>query len=199
MRRNEKIVYKVTNKVNNKSYIGWCVDFKERKARHLNAVKRGVETHFYNAIRKYGEANFDWVIVYENLQSVDECKLKEKELIKKYDSYDNGYNSTLGGDGGDTFSKLSEERKILFKMKCSENSAKIWKGKKLSAKHIENLKNADRSEQYVPVIQLELSGDVIKEWASIKEASIGLGISNHISAVCKGNRKTCGGFIWKYK
>lgn len=171
-RRRDKIVYKVVNKINKKIYIGWCIDFKERKARHLNEVKKGTKSHFYNAIRKYGKHNFIWSIEFSNLKSHAECKKIEIELIKKYNSYYNGYNSTLGGDGGNTYSKLSKEQKAIMRHKCSVNNARYWKGKQMPFCNIIKMKNADRSKQYKSVIKLDTNGVFIQEYLSIKHAAI---------------------------
>lgn len=55
-------------------------------------------------------------------------------------------------------------------------------------------------DRYKTILQYDLQGKFIREWESIKEASIKLKISSgHISDVASGKRKTCGGFIWKYK
>lgn len=52
----------------------------------------------------------------------------------------------------------------------------------------------------VAVVQMSLSGEFIKEWASAKEAAKGLGCkSNHICECCKNKRKPFNGFKWKYK
>ena len=69
------------------------------------------------------------------------------------------------------------------------------KGKKLSAEHIAILTKM-RSK---PVIQLSLNNQYIQEWASCTEASKSLGNITHISAVCRGERKSAGGYKWVYK
>ncbi len=189
MRRNQKIVYSVRNKINNKSYIGFSTSFKERKASHLLSAKKGIETHFYNAIRKYGEENFEWIILFDNLESTEECKSIEKLMIALFDTYNNGYNGTKGGDGGFTGHNIGEFKK----------GQQAWnKGKKMAEEQIQKLKNADRSKQYKPVIQYNLDGIFIKEWESVKKANDILGIF-HIDAVARNVRKTAGKFNWKYK
>lgn len=51
-----------------------------------------------------------------------------------------------------------------------------------------------------PVLQYDLSMKFIKEWSSINSASKSLGVgSNSITTCCKGNYKSAGGFIWRYK
>lgn len=51
-----------------------------------------------------------------------------------------------------------------------------------------------------PIIQYSLNGEFIKEWPSTKEIQRTLGICHsNISKCCKGERKTCCGFIWRFK
>lgn len=54
---------------------------------------------FANAIRKWGWDSFEGSILEENIDSQEKLNELEKYYIKKYDSFNNGYNSTLGGDG----------------------------------------------------------------------------------------------------
>jgi len=92
-------IYKITNKTNNKVYIGQTISkLKVRWQKHcLDARKHISDTHFARAIRKYGEDNF----VIEEIEKVNIEQLDEAEIkwISYYDSYKNGYNSTLGGGG----------------------------------------------------------------------------------------------------
>ena len=102
-------IYKVTNRLNHKIYIGKSVDIKRRWQDHIRESKvteqqwssnyRGVRTPFHSAIRKYGAENF----TFEVLEECDEEQLNNKERywIKKLNSTnrDIGYNVTLGGDG----------------------------------------------------------------------------------------------------
>ena len=56
-----------------------------------------------------------------------------------------------------------------------------------------------RAGSDITIIQFSLKGDKVKQWKSAAEAAKELGIqSSHISSVCKGNRKTTGGFKWEY-
>lgn len=92
------IIYKATNKVNGKCYIGQTRHSIEvRKRKHLLCARKGVKTNFYKAIRKYGADNFEWEIV---CSTNDKQKLNELETfyITKYDSIKNGYNMVDGGD-----------------------------------------------------------------------------------------------------
>lgn len=107
------IIYKVTNKVNGKIYIGMTVnDFEKRKRDHIAMAKRGDERnrYFQNAINKYGEDSFSWEIIDTDISQEN---LDEKEIywISHYNSFgEGGYNLTEGG-GGVSGYKWSEEAK----------------------------------------------------------------------------------------
>lgn len=93
-------IYMVINKINDKKYIGQAKDINKRfKAHHLSDYKNPnnccYNTKFYQALRKYGIDNFDVVILA--LCPVEQLDKLETEYIAKFDTYKNGYNSTLGG------------------------------------------------------------------------------------------------------
>lgn len=90
------IIYKVTNLINSKVYIGQTrrsliIRWKE----HLYLANKQ-DNKFHKAIFKYGEDNF----VIQVIEKVDEKLLNEREeyWIKFYNSLIDGYNSTLGGE-----------------------------------------------------------------------------------------------------
>ena len=93
-------IYKITNTINGKSYIGQSVDV-ERRWKQEKKDSINVESHSYDyplmkAFRKYGIKNFSFEII-------EECEVKElndKEIywIKFYDTFFHGYNQTFGGD-----------------------------------------------------------------------------------------------------
>lgn len=57
------------------------------------------KTKFANAIRKWGWDAFEGEIIIEGVTNQEELNELEKHYIQAYDSFENGYNSTLGGDG----------------------------------------------------------------------------------------------------
>lgn len=94
-------IYKVTNTINGKSYIGQTIQsLHERQRKHYSSVRNGSKLYFHNAIRKHGKDSFSWEIL-EYCKTQDELNEKEKHFIKEHHSYweDNGYNLSLGGDG----------------------------------------------------------------------------------------------------
>lgn len=91
-------IYKIENLITHHVYIGQSVDIISRWRRHKDDYKKGEKDYpLYQAIRKYGIENFSFEVIEECLRSqLDE---REQYWIKYYDSYYNGYNQTLGGQG----------------------------------------------------------------------------------------------------
>lgn len=104
------IIYKATNKINNKVYIGQTIrSLEERIYYHYYRAEHQPEithTHFVNAIRKYGQGAFSWEII-DQADNKTELDTKEKYWIKYYDSINNGYNMQAGGHLQDTEKFLS--------------------------------------------------------------------------------------------
>ena len=88
-------IYKVTNKINGKVYIGQSVDIGRRWRQHMTAED---DIYFHKAIQKYGVENFEWEVIEKCKKS--ELDERESYWIEYYDSYNKGYNCTKGGDGG---------------------------------------------------------------------------------------------------
>lgn len=91
-------VYKATNTKNNKVYVGFDSYWPNRQKSHESASKKW-DTKFYRAIRKYGFENFIWEVIYQSLEYEHTLKVMEPFFIHEHDSYNTGYNATLGGDG----------------------------------------------------------------------------------------------------
>lgn len=116
-------IYKATNKINGKSYIGFDSNYPKRKGDHKSSYLKGNEV-FYLAIRKYGWNNFDWEILYQSKDGKYTKDIMENYFItenRTYIHFDNsqGYNMTLGGDGA-LGNKKSEKSKEKFKQTCLE-------------------------------------------------------------------------------
>jgi group I intron endonuclease len=117
------IIYKVTNKVNGKAYIGQTINLKERMRTHIrDALNNRYNSHFHKAIRKYGISNFEWKIVAK-CNSIEELNRAEVEMIRRYDTFNNGYNLNMGGNG---YSGLYGKNHPLYGTKLSkEHKRKI--------------------------------------------------------------------------
>src|SRR5690349_10904759 len=91
------IVYKVRSP-SNKVYIGMtCKDLSVRKFQHLKLAKSGSPCAIHKAILKYGD-RLSWTIL-ATVKSRQEAIKLEKLYIFKFNSLENGYNLTIGGDG----------------------------------------------------------------------------------------------------
>lgn len=107
-------IYKITNKVNGKLYIGQSINIAQRwkahKTRPFNFNSTQYESPLYRAIRKYGLSNFTFEVLEECTE--EELNQKEKSYIAYYQSCnpEKGYNLTTGGQNSVTVnSKMTEE------------------------------------------------------------------------------------------
>lgn len=97
-------IYKITNKLNNKCYIGQSIDIKKRWEEHKKYYTKNYcplcDWH-YDLF--HNPQNYDFTVIEEC--SIEELNIKEKYWIKYYDSYNNGFNKTIGGNYPRNFNK----------------------------------------------------------------------------------------------
>ena len=117
-------LYKHTNKINGKVYIG--ITKQRPNRRWMNGLGYQTQSVFYNAIQKYGWNNFEHKIIKSDIKTIEEANELEQYWIKKEhayirDPYCNGYNMTIGGDTNQT-ERLwtNKEEKILEQYYPSE-------------------------------------------------------------------------------
>lgn len=117
-------IYKITNKINNKSYIGCTINkIEKRFEEHIyRCFKTDINTKLYNSIRKYGIENF--TIELLEICDINIIYNKEREYIVKYDTFKNGLNSTFGGEGCLGYTHSKEIRKKISKSLKNGNSHK---------------------------------------------------------------------------
>lgn len=84
------IIYKATNIINGKCYIGQAVNFNRRKNNHLscafNINALDYNCHFHRAIRKYGKENFEWETVYKDIL-ISGLNVAEVCAVYTFDSF----------------------------------------------------------------------------------------------------------------
>lgn len=110
------IIYKIQNNINGKIYIGQTIrSLKIRFQKHcrFSSISIGeANMPIKKAIKKYGKQNF----TITEIESVDDSLLNEREIfwIKYYDSYNNGYNATIGGALSGKPKTISDENEIII-------------------------------------------------------------------------------------
>lgn len=101
-------IYKATNLINGKSYVGFDSAWPKRMNRHLENANYNREGKFYDAIRKYGWDKFQWEILYQSEDKEHTLNIMEPRFIKEHNTFNQGYNMTEGGEGcfGATTNKI---------------------------------------------------------------------------------------------
>jgi group I intron endonuclease len=129
-------IYKCTNLVNGKTYIGFTQKpLSVRIREHISSSKNGSNYLLHKAIRKYGFYSFQWETIYESLEQNSTLNTMENHFIMENKSYYEtglGYNMTFGGQGGMTNKKHTEETKQKLKNSRSKRSVEPMLGKKHS-------------------------------------------------------------------
>lgn len=129
------VIYKHTNLINNKIYIGQT---RQKPEYRWGSEGQGYKNspHFYSAIQKYGWQNFKHEILFTNLTQ-EQANQKEIELIQKYQSQNPvyGYNSDSGGKVKIPNQKtrlkqsLSAQNRPITTKETKEKLSKINKGR----------------------------------------------------------------------
>lgn len=223
----EGYIYIIKNTINSKVYIGQTTKTIEKRFRqHISATSRITSNpyHLYNAMIKHGVDNF----YVEELKKV-ECdtsfelnkKLNgfEREYICKFDSLNNGYNMTAGGD-----CTMLHDQKVVYQFDLFGNYIAKYESVGLAAQmtnldqgHISacclGIKNStggfrwsyqmdndfDDNTRCTPVVQYDLHGNIIKKYTSIKEAVAKTNYSkSSILLCCQGKSYQNNGSIWRY-
>lgn len=181
---NMYIVYKHTNKVNKKSYIGITKNDNNPNQRWRNGMGYDYNKKFFTDIVKYGWDNFTHEILEKDLTEV-EAIAKETFYIKKFDCVENGYNNAYGGN------VLTEEgRKKLQQALTGIKRNKSSIEKQMATKKLRY--GSGRGENYLgsgsKKVKCNETGDI---FASIEEAKRWCG-SSKVGECCRGLRAHAG-------
>ena len=203
------IIYKITNKITGKCYIGQTVQTLQRRwYKHLHNNRCPA---MRDAIKKYGEDNF-YIEVIDSAETLEELNEKEIYWISHYNSVvPNGYNLQEGGKNSrcaeSTKQKLSElnrgENHPLWGTHRSQSVkdavSNARKGMKFTEKHKQHLREAHLGVVNDCLLKRVRCVETGQIFNSIKEAKAFYGNPNlHIGAVCRGERKSAGGYHWEY-
>ena len=104
-------IYKISFPNNPKVYIGQTNNPKVRWNAHKRSAKQNSKQYVHSAMRKYGSENAIFEVIATCLECADTCEI---QIIKQYDSFNNGYNMTLGGTafpcGKDNYSSIKSAK-----------------------------------------------------------------------------------------
>lgn len=211
-------IYKITNNINNKVYIGKTIRSLEIRFKEHLKDSDVEDNKLYRAMRKYGKENFS----IEKIEEVSKEILSERERfwIKEYDSYYDGYNATFGGDGespvneeeiielyqfGKTMKEISEitfhtQKTISSVLK--RNFEPIRKNTDYYSENLHNKKNVkcinfSKTEEFEFQSMTEAANFIIKNGYT-KSQNV-KSVINKISLACNGKRQSAYGFIWNKK
>lgn len=205
-------IYKITNDINNKIYIGLTnlQNPADRWKRHLKDYKNATlysKRPLYEAMQKYGIEHFSFQVIEETENTAE----REKYWINYFRTYIgfkdcNGYNATLGGDGlaKNIFSQEEEDFIIdLFEehLSCNEIAEQLNCTAERISLFLKSRELTPKSFKGNKVGQYSKDGILLQIFDSSKQAAEALnkkGKGGHITEVCNGIRKTAYGFIWKY-
>ena len=210
-------IYKITNKIDNKTYIGKTT--QELELRWKDHQKKGSNCRYLKyALKKYSIENFKFQLVCITFDN----QLNDMEIkyIKQYNSLvPNGYNLRLGGDSGkhheETKRKIGESLKkkykngminpcpnlgIPHKEITKKKISETLKGNKRLQESINKQIIAQKNKRNKKIIQFDIQGNRLKSFDTCMEAGKYVGISaSCIGRCCNGIIKTAKGYTWKYE
>ena len=216
-------IYKITNLLDNKTYVGQSVDIEKRWSTHRAELNNNYHcnTYLQNAWNKYGEDNFDFSIIEECAAS----QLNQREIywVSQYDSYENGYNLTPGGGNTESFSKaviqFDRDGNELFRY-GSISEAETASGvcysqiseccshkRKTAGGYIWQFEDGFvgipkwhfSARMFTEIYRLTQDGVVLDVFPSAAEAKRVTGVCDtSIIRCCHGKLQTAGGYLWRF-
>ena len=200
-------IYKITNQINGKLYIGKTLEsIEHRWKQHISdSKKENIKNRpLYSAFNKYGIENF-------TIEPIEECEVKdiderERYWIEYFNSFENGYNATLGGDGRQYINydlvysywiQGLNEKQIQEKMNIDVKTIR-------KILHIYLISKKDINSRGRIVVQkkvkqiIDTDNFIIHNSITDAYNYINKSYSSHIQEVCNGKRKSAYGYKWEW-
>ena len=123
------LIYKITNQINGKSYVGQTVKsaeerWKEHQQHAFGTHENDQNKTLYKAIRKYGLENFTFEVLQDNINNFEDLDKAEIYWIDFYNSFVTGYNETLGGQQYHCILPNKEIIEDYYKTRSARKTAK---------------------------------------------------------------------------
>lgn len=218
------VIYRHINNINGKSYIGQTCQnppsLRWRDGKHYAG-------YFAQAINKYGWDNFSHEILEEGITTQEEANQRESYWINFYDSFNNGYNLTLGGETAHNLCKPIlkidiNTHEILARYNSKEEAERENQGRNFSTSCLDpNHKITSKGflwcyeEDYSPeifknvkvrvtnsreVLQISpIDFSIIASYPSISSAARQMGKTpSAIKHCCQNTGYTCNFYFWCY-
>jgi len=164
-------LYRITNKINGKIYIGQTIDYIRRWYEHKRAARSGKSGQIISyAIAKHGEDNFKFEII-ATCRGYDDVNFIEEELIKQYDclvSGGKGYNISLGGE---TAPKTEEWKKKVSQSLMGHSVSDETKEKLSKANIGKIISDETREKISLAMIGRDVSKDTRKKLSEINKGN----------------------------
>ena len=210
-------IYKITNDINDKVYIGKTnFSIEKRFKEHCqDAFKPRTEKRpLYDAMQKYGIEHFTIELIEETDNPIE----REIYWIGYYDGYTQGYNATLGGDGKQIYNHQDIIDYLICHPYPCDAALKFGCSRDLvydiAKQHHIEIKNKSyetlKEKTSKSIVAYTKNGQIVREFSSTVEAAqwcfdekkcatLNSGVRSHIAEVANGKRKSAYGLLWKYK
>lgn len=210
-------IYKIVNDINQKIYIGQTTrGLSKRFKEHCNERlrERAKNRSLYLDMNTYGIDHFH----IELIEQVEDAQANDREQYQIYtlNSFKEGYNDTLGGEG----TQIYDYKAILERLKQYPYPAEVAKEFNCSKYTVRNIAHKNNipvksqqiekfKEKSKQVAQYDKEKNLLNIFNSTADAArflheekivknLNSGVRSHISAVANGKRKSAYGYIWKY-
>ena len=172
------LIYKITNKVNNKCYIGQTMKtaqerWKEHQQHAFGSHPNDINKTLYKAIRKYGIENFDFEVIQDNIETYEQLDKAEIYWIDFYNSFVKGYNETFGGQ---QFHQILPNKEIIADYHKTKSARKTAKNFGIDHSTVDDILNQNNITRYsfreATGQKIKISKDDFeKEFNSVKDCA----------------------------
>lgn len=188
-------IYKITNKTNGRAYVGQSIHIEQRWQEHISQNKNSL---IHLAIKKYGVKNFTFEVLEEC--QPEELDIKEQYWIKYYNTYEEGYNLTMGGKSGFKYDVEAVYQEFCKTQNLSQTAKNIGCHESTVRNIIRtygiNLSNLQENKIIEQIDPTTLQ--VIKRYASIQEAADAVKVHRSaITMAINGTHKSSAGYYWR--